>query len=90
MSTSPRSPIAALVHRLLPRLRYPYLFLALATLLAIDLLVPDPIPLVDEATLALLTFLVGTWGSRRDDDRSEPVDVTPKSDNDDDEPRRLS
>jgi hypothetical protein len=83
MNSPPRSPITALVHRLLPRLRYPYLFLALAMLLAVDLLVPDPIPLVDEAALALLTFLVGTWGSRREDDTSEPVDVTPKSEDDD-------
>jgi hypothetical protein len=65
-ANSGRSPVTSLVHRLLPRLKYPHLFLVLAALFLIDLVVPDPIPFVDEALLALLTFLVGTWRTRRD------------------------
>jgi hypothetical protein len=65
--TSPAgSPVTSLVQRLLPRLRYPYLFLALAALLLVDLVLPDPLPLVDEAMLAVLTFLAGTWRTRRE------------------------
>ncbi len=66
MTSPPRSPVSSIVQRLLPRLRYPYLFLALAALLLVDLVLPDPLPLVDEAMLAVLTFLAGTWRTRRD------------------------
>jgi hypothetical protein len=68
--------VAALLERFLPRLRFPYLFVVLAALLAVDLLVPDPIPLIDEVTLALLTFLVGSWRARREP-QPPPRDVTP-------------
>lgn len=67
-----------MLERVLPRLRYPHLFALLAGLLAIDLLIPDPIPLIDEATLAILTLLVGSWRSRREP--PPPRDVTPPDD----------
>jgi len=65
-----------LLGRLLPRLRFPQLFVILAGLLVLDLLLPDPIPLVDELTLAVLTFLIGSWRTRREQ-QPEPRDVTP-------------
>jgi len=65
-----------LLGRLLPRLRFPQLFVILAGLLVLDLLLPDPIPLVDELTLAVLTFLIGSWRSRREP-QPPPRDVTP-------------
>lgn len=68
-----------LLGRLLPRLRFPQLFAILAGLLVLDLLLPDPIPLVDELTLAVLTFLIGSWRTRREPER-EPRDVTPPDD----------
>jgi hypothetical protein len=71
-----RSPVTALVERFLPELKYPYLFLALTGLLLVDLVVPDPIPLVDEVALAMLTFLVARWRNREDATRP-PKDVTP-------------
>jgi hypothetical protein len=71
-----RSPVAALLERFLPRLRYPHLFALIAGLLAVDLLLPDPIPLIDEVTLALLTLLVGSWRTRREEPHA-PRDVTP-------------
>lgn len=71
-----RSPVAALLERFLPRLRFPHLFALLAGLLLVDLLVPDPVPLIDEVTLALLTFLVGSWRTRGEP-QPPPRDVTP-------------
>lgn len=65
--------------RLLGRIRSPWLTLLLAALLVVDLLVPDPLPFVDEAVLALLTVLAASWRGRgtRSDDREPPLDVTP-------------
>lgn len=68
-----------LLGRLLPRLRFPQLFAILAGLLVLNLLLPDPIPLVDELTLAALTFLIGSWRIRREL-QQEPRDVTPPDD----------
>ena len=74
MSTPPRSPFTALVQRFLPRMRYPYLFLILGGLFLVDLVIPDPIPLVDELLLAILTFIAATFTSRRDRGRTgEPT-----------------
>jgi hypothetical protein len=76
MATPVRSPLTSLVNRLLPRLRYPYLFLVLGALFLVDLVVPDPIPLVDEILLAVLAFIAATFTTRRDTD-PEPRDITP-------------
>jgi hypothetical protein len=65
MKASARSPIAAAIEKLLPGIKYPHLFAILALLLGLDLVLPDPIPLVDELGLAVLTLLAGTWRSRR-------------------------
>lgn len=42
----------------LGRLSYPRLFMVTATLFALSVLVPDPIPLVDELLLGLATLLL--------------------------------
>ena len=76
MGTS-RSPIAALINRWLPGLRFPWLFAILAGLLALDLVVPDPIPFIDEAVLTVLTILAASWRSGRNDERPPPRDITP-------------
>jgi hypothetical protein len=59
-----RSPVAALIERLLPGIKYPHLFAILVVLLGLDLVLPDPIPLIDELGLAVLTLLAGAWRSR--------------------------
>jgi len=79
------SPLTTLVSRLLPRMRYPYLFLILGGLFLVDLIVPDPIPLVDEILLAVLTFIAATFSTRQEED-PEPRDITPPED----DPRVLS
>jgi hypothetical protein len=76
MSIPTRSPVQEIVGRLVGRLRYPWVFALLAALFLADLVVPDPIPFVDETMLALLTFLVGSWGSRRKG-QGDVVDVDP-------------
>lgn len=77
MNTPARnSPLAALIQRFLPRLRYPYLFLILGGLFLVDLVIPDPIPLIDEVMLAMLTFLAATLTTRKDD-VPPPRDITP-------------
>ena len=47
-------------------LRFPTLFVVFAILTVLDLAVPDPLPLVDELGLALLTLLLGLWRDRRE------------------------
>ena len=74
-----RSSLTALVNRWLPRLRYPYLFLVLGGLFLVDLVVPDPIPLVDELLLAVLTFIAATFTTRREPSEA-PRDITPVED----------
>ena len=80
----PSSPITALVSRLIPGIRYPWLVAILAGLFAIDLVVPDPVPFLDEVVLAVLTFLLASWRTRQDDERPPPRDITPP-----DEPEEL-
>jgi hypothetical protein len=56
-----------IVTRLLQRLnlRFPTLFAFFALLTVLDFVLPDPLPLVDELGLALLTLLLGLWRDRR-------------------------
>jgi hypothetical protein len=47
-------------------MRYPTIFLILLLITIADLLIPDPIPFVDEIVLGLLTALFGLWRRRRE------------------------
>ena len=47
--------------RLLENLRSWQLVLLAALFLLADLLIPDPLPFVDEALLAVLTYLLARW-----------------------------
>jgi hypothetical protein len=55
--------VAAVLQRL--NLRFPALFVLFALATAVDLVVPDVIPFIDEIGLALLTLLFGLWRERR-------------------------
>jgi hypothetical protein len=46
-------------------LRFPALFALLAALTLVNILVPDPIPLVDELAMALITLLVSQIKARQ-------------------------
>ncbi len=50
----------------LSRLRSWQLFTLAAVLFVADLLVPDPIPFIDEIMLGLTTLLLSRWKRRRD------------------------
>ena len=78
MSIPTRSPVQEIVGSLVGRLKYPWVFALLGALFVADLLIPDPIPFVDEIMLALLTFLVGTWRTRKKDP-PEVVEVIPSA-----------
>ena len=65
MSTPTGSSAQEVARSLVSRLKYPWVFALLLGLFLADLIVPDPIPFVDELMLALLTFLVGSWRTRR-------------------------
>jgi hypothetical protein len=64
-SPSPNWSWSALVERFAPRMRYPHLFLILLLLFVLDIFLPDPIPLVDEALLGVLTTVVGSLRKRQ-------------------------
>ena len=55
--------VTGLLRRL--NLRFPTLFTIFAILTVLDLVVPDPLPLVDELGLAVLTLLLALWRDRR-------------------------
>ena len=62
---------ARVVERFAGRLRFPALFFLTAVLFVVNLAVPDPLPLIDEILLGLVTLLLGSWRGRgRDDDES--------------------
>ncbi len=84
MTSPARSPLTALVQRFLPRLKYPYLFLILGGLFLADLVVPDPVPVIDELLLAILTFVAASFRTRREE-TPPPRDITPS-----DEDARIS
>ena len=72
------TPIVRILIRYLSRLRFPQLFLLTAAIFVINVIVPDPIPFVDEILLALATRLLGSWKKQRDarsPTRVEPVDI---------------
>ena len=56
--------IAPMLH-FAQRLRFPWLFALTASLLALDVLAPDPLLLIDEMVLALGTLLLASWRRRK-------------------------
>jgi hypothetical protein len=59
------------------KLRYPTLFKITATLFAVSMLLPDPIPFIDEILFGLSTLLLANW-KRRKDPAIEPTVVPRK------------
>lgn len=63
--SSPRSSPVYRILQFASGLRFPTLFLLFLALFALDVIVPDVIPFVDEILLGLLTLLLGTWRKRK-------------------------
>lgn len=59
------NPLLAPLMGFLGRLSYPRLFVLTATLFALDLIIPDFIPLADEILLGLGTLLLANWKNRK-------------------------
>ena len=58
-STCPEKEDA--LRRFLSGLRSSHLFLIVAALFLIDLVIPDPVPFLDEAFLGVVTLLLARW-----------------------------
>ncbi|MFO0688127.1 MAG: DUF6116 family protein [Myxococcota bacterium] len=59
----------ALLGRYGARLRYPHLLLLAGAAFALDLVLPDGLPFLDELVLGLMTLLFATWRNGRAEDR---------------------
>lgn len=64
------------------RLRHPQLFLLILGLFALNVVIPDPLPFVDEIILGLLSLLLGTWKARDepDEEGSGEIEKPPEKD----------
>jgi len=69
--TSPKRAVAAGLATWTARLRFPTLLWVTASLFALDLVIPDFIPLADELLLGLATVVLARWKERRDPDESD-------------------
>ncbi len=55
-----------LILGLASRLRFPWLFAATTLLFLVSVIVPDPVPFVDELLLALAALLFAAWRKRKE------------------------
>lgn len=74
-----RAIVLGILGRYGVRLRFPVLFFAVACLFAFNMVLPDPVPFIDELILALMTLMLASF--KREPlppprDESEPIDVT--------------
>jgi len=60
-----RLPIPRRLRRHVESLSFPKLFLLTGTLFLVTLVVPDPLPFVDEILLGLLTLMIGSVRRRK-------------------------
>lgn len=72
------NPLLAPLLGFLGRLSYPRLFLLTAALFAVDLAIPDFIPLADEILLGLGTLLLANWKKRKQPAGIEPPPAPPR------------
>ncbi|MBX3710879.1 MAG: hypothetical protein KF800_02810 [Lysobacter sp.] len=69
------SPLVAPILGFLSRLSFPRLFLLAAALWAVDMVVPDFIPFIDELLLGIATLLLASFRKRKapDVNAAKPV-----------------
>jgi hypothetical protein len=73
-----RGGLTAVILRWASGLRFPWLFALTATLFALNLLIPDTLPLADEVLMGLVALLLGSLrkkpgGKRPDTEGGEPT-----------------
>ena len=67
------------IRRFASDLRFPQLFFLLLILFLVDLVIPDPIPFIDEIILGVLAVLFGMWKDRtKSIEEPQVKDVTPR------------
>ena len=68
--------------RFTKQLKSSTLLLIVTTLFVLDVLIPDPLPFVDEIILGIMTILIARWQSRRKKPapKPPPKNVTPPAD----------
>ncbi|MEM8929652.1 MAG: DUF6116 family protein [Acidobacteriota bacterium] len=80
-SKTSESPSPRGVAGVLERLRSSTLFTVVALIFAVDLVVPDMLPFVDEVVLGAATILLARWRLRRTEpepaEKPPPKNVTP-------------
>ncbi len=74
MSKLLRGGFAGVVLKWAAGLRFPYLFLLTAILFAVNLFVPDAVPLADEIIMGLVTLLLASWRKKKTDSEGESPD----------------
>jgi uncharacterized membrane protein YccC len=72
------NPISGALIGFAGRLRFPALFGITATLFLVTLVVPDPIPFVDELLLGLGAMTLASLKRRREDAAARPVEAAPR------------
>lgn len=60
-----RNPVTSRALEWASTLRYPTLFKLAAALFLVDLMLPDPIPFLDELLFGLTTLLLANWKTRK-------------------------
>ncbi len=72
MKEPTKSGVAGFLERFTATLKSSHLVMLLTALFVLDLVVPDPIFLIDEILLGLLTILVARWKGRPKADAGPP------------------
>ncbi len=70
------NPLTAPLVQFAGRLRFPVLFTITLVLWAVTILIPDPIPFLDEIVVGLVTLLFASWKKRRPSEPAPPPGVT--------------
>jgi len=73
METRMPSLMPNFLRKRLEQLRFPQLLMLTAVVWLITLVVPDPLPFVDEILLGLGTLLLANWKRRRSDEPADPA-----------------
>ena len=70
------SPATGPIMGFASRLKFPTLFFITLGLWAINMVIPDPLPLIDEIVMGLLTLMLATWKNGRPPPADDRAGVT--------------